>query len=96
MDLRFRQIPRTALIVRGQFTVKGTQESAFETLAGALSELKAKLDNVDTLRYRIDGKSKTTMLRFGTKFHARVVMNFADVQIEVYDMALVTSDLFIR
>ena len=96
MDLRIWQVPRTALIVRGQFTVKGTQESAFETLAGVFGELKAKIDNGDTLRYRIDGKSKTTFMRFGTKFHARVVTNFADVRIEVYDIALITSDLFIR
>lgn len=82
--------------VRGSFTVKCDSEKAFEVLVGALGELKAKINDIDTLRYKIDGKSKTTALKWGTKFHARVVKHSADTVLEIYDIALITDDAFIK
>jgi hypothetical protein len=82
--------------VRGSFIVKCDSEKAFEVLVGALGELKAKMDEIDTLRYKIDGSSRTTLLRQSTKFHARVIKHFADTVVEIYDIGLVTNDIFIK
>jgi ribosomal protein L40E len=85
------------LITRGRFTVNNQPPDAvFDTLVGACGELKAKMSDTDTLRHRIDGKSRTTAWRWGTKFHARVVRHFEDVVVEVYDNSLAPDDRFVK
>jgi hypothetical protein len=54
------------------------------------------MNDIDTLRYKIDGRSKTTALRWGTKFHARVIKHFADTAVEIYDIAPISDDGFIK
>ena len=58
--------------------------------------MKAKMQDIDTLRHRIDGKSKTTVWRWGTKFHVRVIKHSPATLVEVYDIALATDDRFIK
>lgn len=48
-------------------------DEVFESLVGVCGELGAKLSNIDTLEYRIDGKSKNTWKMWGVKFHVRVI-----------------------
>ena len=71
-------------------------DEAFDTLVGVCGELGAKLDNIDTLEYEIDGKSKTNWKMWGRKFHARLTKDASGIHIEVYDFALLPNDLFIK
>lgn len=82
--------------IHGCFTVSCDPEKAFGVLAGVCDELKAKMQDIDTLRHRIDGKSKTTAWRWGTKFHVRVIKHSLATLVEVYDIALATDDRFIK
>ena len=82
--------------IRGRFKVNCDPEKTFEVLAQACGELKAKMHDIDTLRHRIDGNSKTTAQRWGTKFHARVIKHFLATRVEVYDIALVTDNRVIK
>jgi hypothetical protein len=95
MDLRFLLTVTSSLIIRGQFVVQSTQERTFETLVGVFGELKVKLDDIDTLKYHVQGKSRITA-PWGTKFHARVIKSLSGVLIEVYDIAAATSDQLIK
>ena len=65
MDLRFLLTVTSSLIIRGRFAVQSTQERAFETLVGVFGELEVKLDDIDTLKYHAQGKSRITARRGG-------------------------------
>lgn len=54
------------------------------------------MHDIVTLRHRIDGNSKTTAQRWGTKFHSRVIKHFLATWVEVYYIALVTDNRFIK
>lgn len=85
------------MITRGRFTVNDQPlDAIFDALVGACGELKAKMSDTDTLRHRIDGKSRTPAWRWGTKFHVKVVRHFEDVVVEVYDNSLSPDDRFIK
>jgi hypothetical protein len=71
-------------------------DEAFDTPVGICGELGAKLDNIDTLDYELDGKSKTTWKVWGSKFHARVIKDSSGIHIEVYDLAPLPKDFFIK
>jgi ribosomal protein L40E len=80
----------------GRFTVNCDVDRAFEVLVGACGELKAKTHDIDSLRRRIDGKSRTTAWRWRTKFHARVIKSFSATVVEIYDTVLMADDRFIK
>jgi hypothetical protein len=48
------------------------------------------------LEYEIYGRSKTTWKVWGSKFHARVIKDLSGIHIEVYNLALLPKDLFIK
>jgi hypothetical protein len=85
------------LITLGRFTVNDqSPDDVFDALVGACGELKATMGDTNTLRHRIDGKSRATVWRWRTKFYARVVRHFEDTVVEVYDNSLSPDDGFVK
>jgi hypothetical protein len=85
------------MATRGLFSVQSSSmDEAFNTLVGVWGELGAKLTNIDQLEYEIAGRSKTTWKVRGSKFTARVTKNPSGIYIEVYDLALLPKDFFIK
>lgn len=85
------------MATRGLFSVHSSSvEEAFETLVGVCGELGAKLSNIDTLEYQIDGKSKNTWKAWGVKFRAWVIKDSSGIKIEVFDLARLSTDMFIK
>lgn len=55
-------------------------------LLESCKDIKAKIDKADSNSFEIDGKSATTMTRFGAKFHLRLVGSEPGVTIEMFDL----------
>jgi hypothetical protein len=71
-------------------------DEVFESLVGVCGELGAKLSNIDTLEYQIDGKSKNTWKMWGVKFHVRVIKDQSGIHVEIYDTSRFPTDIFIK
>lgn len=71
-------------------------DEVFESLVGVCGELGAKLSNIDTLEYQIDGKSKNTWKMWGVKFHVRIIKDQSGIHVEIYDTSRFPTDIFIK
>jgi ribosomal protein L40E len=80
------------VITRGQLVVQAEKDWIFDALLESCKKLKAKVENADRLNYQIDGKSATTMTRFGQKFHIRLLDAPSATRVEVYDFFPVAPD----
>lgn len=81
------------IFIRGQVVVPYPIDTVFDRILESCKQVKAKIKNADRSRYHIEGKSPTTMLRFGQKMHILLRQELGNTVIEVYENSFYGQDL---
>jgi hypothetical protein len=78
------------------FNVRGSMDQILDELVQACSELKAKVIKVDREKHEVEGKSKTTWLKWGSEFRIGVFKGPSNTFVVMDDLASVPNDFFIK